>query len=93
MNLARGKPTIQSSTYETGYSSNAVDGVYHPDYYVSSCTHTNDDEEPWWRVDLMAQYTVTSVNITNRVKSYGRRLKNFDIRVGNHDEPGRKNSL
>ena len=94
MNVARGKPTTQSSTSHNGISSRAVDGIYHPAYYAHSCTHTNKDAEPWWRVDLMNGYTVIGVNITNRADpEYAHRLKNFYVRVGDKDAPGIENLL
>ena len=32
-----------------------------------SCTHTGNDVNPWWAVDLGESYNVIAVNITNRL--------------------------
>ena len=93
MNVARGRPTKQSATANNGVSSRAVDGVKNPDYEKASCTHTGKVDKPWWLVDLMDNYTVTSVEITNRASPYGSRLKKFNIRVGNHDTLDSRNSM
>ena len=45
----------------------AVDGNTNTNFAGESCTATaEDDEAPWWRVDLGAVYNITSVNIVNR---------------------------
>ena len=86
MNVAKGRLTQQSATKHGGVSSRAVDGVRNPHYDKASCTHTGKVDEPWWRVDLMDNYKVSSVKITNRADHYGYRLKHFSVRVGKIDE-------
>ena len=58
MNLARNKPTKQSSTAYNGHPERAVDGNRNDDYNRSSCTHTDDRTPPWWRVDLQKVVSV-----------------------------------
>ncbi|CAB3978528.1 sushi, von Willebrand factor type A, EGF and pentraxin domain-containing 1-like [Paramuricea clavata] len=80
-NLAEQRPTKQSSTAHNGFSSRAVDGKFSTAYSLKSCTHTNDETDPWWQVDLLQEYVITDVTILNRAQ-YGDRLKNFDVRIG-----------
>ncbi len=85
-NLARGKPSLQSSTAWEGKASRAVDGVKNPDYSQGSCSHTNYDKKPWWRVDLESYQRVKKVTLTTR-RSNWERLRNVEIIVGNVDDP------
>ena len=57
--LAFKKKTEQSSTAYNGFSSRAVDENYAIYYDRKSCTHTNKEMNPWWRVDLGREYIVT----------------------------------
>ena len=71
-NVARGKPTIQSSTSYEGKSEYAVDGRRDTDYRRKSCTHTfNGVADPFWAVHLGDKYLVSHVNITNRADCCG----------------------
>ena len=87
-NLALGKNTVQISTYGHqswgwfGYSKYAVDGIKETNHQKAKCTHTNNENFPWWRVDLGGLARVYSVSITNRGDCCEDRLQNFDIRVG-----------
>ena len=48
---------------------------------VNPCTHTNEENKPWWRVDLGNKEQVSEVYVVNR-DSDGQSLSNFEIRVG-----------
>ena len=81
-NFALKKPAIQSKTTTKGISSRAVDGKTSRSYFRGdSCTHTDEETTPWWRVDLQQRVTVTHVKIVNR-DSYGKRLCGFQVRIG-----------
>jgi len=82
INIARNKPTEQSSTGYGGYSKRAVDGNTDTNYKAGSCTHTHFDQEPWWKVDLEKSQAVGAVQIWNRGDCCGARLSNFEVRVG-----------
>ena len=86
-NLALRRPTKQSSTGYGGVSSRAVDGNSNTRYGGRSCTHTNLDNRPWWRVDLGASRTIKSVALTNRGDCCQGRLQKIDIKIGNVDSP------
>lgn len=57
--LAFKKSSAQSSTAYNGFSSRALDELLNPYYDRHSCTHTNTEQNPWWRVDLGREYIVT----------------------------------
>lgn len=54
----------------------ALDGL------LNSWTHTNEETNPWWRVDLLKVYRVNRVTITNR-PSNADRINGAVIRIGN----------
>ena len=69
-NLALGKKTAQSSTYNIGSKSwhkskVAVNGIV-DGQGESKCTHTFRNEQAWWEVDLGATAKISSVKIWNR---------------------------
>ena len=84
-NLALNKPAWQSSThpYDEYYGLDplatlAVDGDMSSMYSDRSCTHTlHEDPRPWWTVDLLQEYMVTEVVITNRGDCCGNRFSSF----------------
>jgi predicted RNA-binding Zn-ribbon protein involved in translation (DUF1610 family) len=81
-NFAVRKPAIQSGTTHGGDASRAVDGNPSRNYFGDhSCTHTDEETTPWWRVDLQQRIAVTHVKIANR-NSNGKRLCGFEIRIG-----------
>ncbi|XP_041650223.1 fucolectin-1-like [Cheilinus undulatus] len=80
----RGKAT-QSTQADSTYSmaGNAIDGNRDHDLNSGSCTHTLSQTNPWWRVDLLDSYIVTSLIITNRGDSAAERLDGAQIHIGN----------
>ena len=85
-NVARGKPTKQSSTGHGGVPRRAVDGSKNPLWVGASCTHTNKQDRPWWRVDLGSKHKVFSVSLTNRKDCCSNRLREIEIKVTNYDD-------
>ena len=80
-NLAiRGKAS-QSSLHSFGIAYNAIDGNHASKWEEASCTHTNNDISPWWRLDLGKTHKVFSVKITNR-DAHAQRLNGAEIRIG-----------
>ncbi|XP_047455193.1 fucolectin-5 [Mugil cephalus] len=80
----RGKAT-QSDQYEHifGMASNAIDGNRNPNFGVGSCSHTEEEMDPWWRVDLLESYVITSITVTNRGDCCEDRLNGLEIHIGN----------
>lgn len=87
-NLAlRGKAT-QSNLIDNPYSgycdaSNAIDGNRNPHLFEGSCSSTDDQTNPWWRVDLLDSYIITSVTITNRGDAVPERINGAEVHIGN----------
>jgi hypothetical protein len=83
-NLALGKPTSQSSTLEPqANASRAVDGNIDGAYGGQSLTHTNNDFQAWWQVDLQSSQPIGNVAIFNRTDCCSDRLSNFKLMVSN----------
>ncbi|XP_049439313.1 fucolectin-7-like [Epinephelus fuscoguttatus] len=80
----RGKAT-QSNRYvhAFGAASSAIDGNRDSDFHSGSCTHTKEEANPWWRVDLLESYIVTSIVVTNRGDCCAERLNGAEIHIGN----------
>ena len=85
-NWARLGVATQSSVmshHQYGRPQKAIDGNRASDWNQWSCTHTQHDYRPWWRVDLQAAYKVNYVKITNRKDCCPERLNGAEIRIGN----------
>ena len=84
LDLALGQPSNQSSTVHGGTSSRAVDGETSNAYNMNSCTHSDLQNNPWWRVDLGSSRLVGEVVIVNRdcTGDCANRLKEFEIWIG-----------
>ncbi|XP_070534538.1 uncharacterized protein [Ptychodera flava] len=81
-NLAILKEATQSSLFGTGVASNAVDGRKNSAFVDKSCTHTLEDDDAWWKVDLGDVYPIDRVVITNRGDCCQDRLQGAVVRVG-----------
>ncbi|XP_067305547.1 uncharacterized protein [Pseudorasbora parva] len=66
-----------------GHASNAIDGNRDSYYDHGSCISTEIHEDPWWRLDLLDKYVVTSITITNRKDCCSERLDGAEIHIGN----------
>jgi hypothetical protein len=88
-NLAQGRPPRQSSTAYSGAASRAVDGNTNGVYNQNSVTHTNNDTNAWWQVDLGSARTIETIQLFNRTDCCSNRLSNFYVFVSNSDMTGR----
>ncbi|XP_023132500.2 fucolectin-3 [Amphiprion ocellaris] len=84
-NLAlRGKATQSiRGNHDLSGASNAIDGNRDSTASHGSCTHTAEESNPWWRVDLLESYIITSITVTNRGDCCAERLNGLSIHVGN----------
>lgn len=80
-NLALQGKASQSSLYEFGFAYNAIDGNHGSNWEHGSCSHTSNDINPWWRLDLRKTHKVFSVKITN-IDADPERLDGAEIRIG-----------
>uniref|UniRef100_A0A673IG70 Fucolectin tachylectin-4 pentraxin-1 domain-containing protein n=1 Tax=Sinocyclocheilus rhinocerous TaxID=307959 RepID=A0A673IG70_9TELE len=79
MNIATWGTANQSTLYYTWYAQNALDGL------SSTCTHTDLQSDPWWKLDLLKTYSVNRVTITNRCSDCcANRINGAEIRIGNN---------
>uniref|UniRef100_A0A8C1RA97 Fucolectin tachylectin-4 pentraxin-1 domain-containing protein n=1 Tax=Cyprinus carpio TaxID=7962 RepID=A0A8C1RA97_CYPCA len=94
-NLALGGKAVQSTTNSgLGVAQNAIDGNRQSIHALGSCSVTNGDKDPWWRVDLLDVYRVTRVSITNRGDCCEKRIEGIQIRIGNSlENNGNNNQL
>ncbi|XP_026117572.1 fucolectin-5-like [Carassius auratus] len=92
MNLALKGTAVQSSTYSTWGASNAIDGIRYAPGLASSCSHTEYDLSPWWRLDLLDSYHIYNVTITNRADCCSERMTGVEIRIGNSLENNGNNN-
>ena len=80
--MAIGKIATQSSTLSNPahpVASKAVDGNTDGNFPKGSTTHTNQEKNPWWMVDLEREYEISAVILWNRIDCCGERLQNFQI--------------
>ncbi|XP_035254862.1 fucolectin-like [Anguilla anguilla] len=83
-NAAIGKMANQSSIFGNYGPYRAIDGNRNANLgYGGSCTHTNEEMKPWWRVDLFNVHNISSVVVTNRGDCCPERLNGAEIRIGN----------
>jgi F5/8 type C domain len=90
-NVAKGKTAKQSSpgVYD-GPAARAVDGNTSGDWSANSVTHTDDESNPWWEVDLGKVYNISEIKIWNRTDCCWGRLQNFYVMLS--DNPIMANS-
>ena len=88
-NLAMGRPTSQSSTGSGGSPERGVDGNRNSNWAAGSITHTANETNAWWQVDLGASIDVAQINLSNRTDCCSDRLSNFYVFVSETDLTGR----
>ena len=80
----RGKATQSDRAKDIfGSAYNAIDGNLDSHLAAGSCSHSDSQTNPWWRVDLLDTYVVTSIIITNRGDCCAERINGAEIHVGN----------
>lgn len=82
-NLALDKPCLQSSTAWSGKASLAVDGDDDGVFSAGTSTHTReDDESPFWEVDLERMHPIDSISISGRSeRPYDQRLDGYRMEI------------
>lgn len=87
-NIALFKPAKQINTFEAGHANRAVDGNKDGHWHRRSVSHTHGTDSPWWEVDLLDVYDISSITIHNRTDCCPDRLNNFTILVSNQPFQG-----
>lgn len=92
-NLALGKEASQSSTaVEWGGNwdaSRGVDGVKTGNLFEGGF-HTDNEQNPWWQVDLGSIYEIAEVRIYNRLDCCSDRAKTIEVFLSEDGESWRK---
>ncbi|MCE9552395.1 MAG: hypothetical protein K8T91_03335 [Planctomycetes bacterium] len=78
--LQKGGTATQASTGFGGAPERAIDGKTDGNYEAGSVTHTNDQDDPWWMVDLKGPQDIGRIVIFNRSEN-GERLEGAVIEV------------
>ncbi|XP_018425263.1 PREDICTED: fucolectin-like [Nanorana parkeri] len=84
-NIARSGVATQSSDFlspSNGNATKAIDGVRDQNLYHGSCSHTNQDWEPWWRLDLKQKQSVYVIVVYGRGDDRLERLQDLEVRIG-----------
>lgn len=76
-----GKPASQSSEEFEAAARRAVDGKTSGTFSTGTCTHTEKQADPWWKVDLMDEYHIDKVIVWNRVDCCQDLLKGFEVKL------------
>ena len=84
-NVAQGRTTSQSTTGYGGTSNRAVDGDTNGVYAANSVTHTTQQRDPWWEVDLSGARVINRIIIWNRTDCCSERLDGFSIQILDKD--------
>ena len=89
-NIATSGTARQSSTAYGGEARRAIDGKTNGSYDAGTSTHTNEEEEqPWWEVDLGSSHAIEAVTVWNRTDGdLYKRLDGFIVTVlddGRHE--------
>ncbi|XP_070535677.1 uncharacterized protein [Ptychodera flava] len=81
-----GSVVEQSSTKKSNVAARAVDGNKNSVLSEGSCSMTNKEFEPWFKVDLGVSRDIHQVTITNRADCCSFRLKGAVVRVGDNPD-------
>ncbi|MCW1923867.1 discoidin domain-containing protein [Luteolibacter arcticus] len=72
----------QSTTYQTGVASRAIDGNTNGTYSNGSVTHTDGSTNGWWQVNLGTLQNIDQIVLYNRT-DLPQRLSNFKVSLWN----------
>ncbi|MGJ8653615.1 MAG: discoidin domain-containing protein [Opitutaceae bacterium] len=73
-----GTATQSSDDYDT-LASFAIDQNTSGDFGDGSVTHTNNEAQPWWQLDLEGTFDISEIKIWNRTGSSPARLSDYDV--------------
>ena len=85
-NLALEGTATQSSTATRGQASLAIDGNANGSLSYGSVASTNTESNPWWKLDLGSDATITDINVLGRIdENFPNGLSNYTLSVINSD--------
>jgi len=80
-----GTATQSSNSYDT-IASIATDQNTDGTWANGSVTHTENEPQPWWKIDLEGTFDISEIRIWNRTDSSMSRLSDFDVTVLDENE-------
>jgi len=80
-NLALDGSAFQSSTRFAGLATRAIDNNTDGRFSEGSVTHTGDDANAFWQVDLQSESDISQIVIWNRTDCCVNKLSNFTVKV------------
>lgn len=78
-NLALEGSATQSSTEYGGNAYKAIDGDTSGDFSRGSVTHTSNENQAWWMVDLGDEFNLSEINVFNRTDACTDRLRDYSV--------------
>ncbi|XP_078542751.1 fucolectin-5-like [Lissotriton helveticus] len=76
----------QSSQYAyLGLPSYAINTKRNGKYADKTCSHTDEEPNPWWRLDLGQSQAIGSIVVVNRADCCPERLNGAEVRVGDNE--------
>ncbi|XP_056599395.1 uncharacterized protein LOC130417698 [Triplophysa dalaica] len=91
-NLALKGTATLSSTYSTNVAANAIDGQRYRLDIAPTCSLTSSEMNPWWSLDLLDDYEITTVIISNRRDGFTEQTSGAEIRIGDSFENNGNNN-
>ena len=79
--LQKSASARQSSTHEKGEAKNAIDGNTEQDFNKGSVSHTNEQTDPWFVVDLGEEKDISTIKVFNRGDCCGDRLVGATVEI------------
>lgn len=80
INLAAGKPALQSSYSQwsrPGEAANAVAAGFRGEFAF----HTEKEDHPWWQLDLEGSYPIEKIIVSNRIGGFGARARALKVEI------------
>lgn len=81
VNLAKEGKATQSSTSNDAPAARGIDGNTEGEFAQASVTHTNEETNPWWEVDLGSERVLSEIRVWNRGDGVSYRLDQYKILV------------
>eukprot|EP00592_Proboscia_alata_P029000 CAMPEP_0194442526 /NCGR_PEP_ID=MMETSP0176-20130528/126179_1 /TAXON_ID=216777 /ORGANISM="Proboscia alata, Strain PI-D3" /LENGTH=974 /DNA_ID=CAMNT_0039268633 /DNA_START=53 /DNA_END=2976 /DNA_ORIENTATION=- len=85
MNVAVVGVSSQSSTNHGGHASRANDGNTNGIWQGNSVTHSGNEREAWWKVDLQESFPIHTVKLYTRTDCCQDRLQHFQVQLLDSD--------
>ena len=79
--LQKSASARQSSSYKDGEAKKAIDGNTEQDFNKGSVSHTNEQKDPWFVVDLGGVKDISTIKLFNRGDCCGDRLTGAVIEI------------